>query len=110
MNRKRDCISQLVYQMCEEGAIEMLVSLDFAGFASEVDDALAFKARNTDPRARPFYSRILYTWYTRRGDHRNGRFLAIHLNHVFEPSNPQLPEPCINVHAKCRRSPVKLVT
>ncbi|KAG8218321.1 hypothetical protein J3R82DRAFT_3935 [Butyriboletus roseoflavus] len=66
---KRDCISQLVYQMCEEGAIKMLVTLDFAGFASEVDDALAFKARNTDPRARPFYSRILYTWYTRRGDH-----------------------------------------
>jgi hypothetical protein len=60
--------------MCEEGAIEMLVSLDFAGFSSEVDDALAFKARNTDPRARPFYSRILYTWYTRRGDHRSGEF------------------------------------
>ncbi|KAG6378387.1 hypothetical protein JVT61DRAFT_12642 [Boletus reticuloceps] len=70
-NVKRDCISQLVYQMCEDGAIELLVSLDFAGFSSEVDDALAFKARNTDPRARPFYSRILYTWYTRRGDHRS---------------------------------------
>ncbi|KAG9317143.1 hypothetical protein JVU11DRAFT_1335, partial [Chiua virens] len=68
---KRDSISRLVYRMCEEGAIELLVSLDFAGFASEVDDALAFKARNTDPRARPFYSRILYTWYTRRGDHRS---------------------------------------
>ncbi|KAF8845600.1 hypothetical protein BDN67DRAFT_993287 [Paxillus ammoniavirescens] len=68
---KRDCISQLVYQICEQNAVEVLVSLDFAGFGSEVDDALAFKARNTDPRSRPFYSRILYTWYTRRGDHRS---------------------------------------
>lgn len=70
--------------MCEEGAIETLVSLDFAGFASEVDDALAFKARNTDPRARPFYSRILYTWYTRRGDHRSGNsgFLAVHTSYI----------------------------
>ncbi|KIJ70406.1 hypothetical protein HYDPIDRAFT_122186 [Hydnomerulius pinastri MD-312] len=68
---KRECVSQLVYQMCEENAVGDLVSLDFAGFGSEVDDALAFKARNTDPRARPFYSRILYTWYTCRGDHRS---------------------------------------
>ncbi|KAF9246881.1 nucleoporin Nup120/160-domain-containing protein [Melanogaster broomeanus] len=70
-NVKRDSISQLVYQMCEQNAIDLLVSLDFAGFGPEVDDALAFKARNTDPRTRPFYSRILYTWYTRRGDHRS---------------------------------------
>jgi nuclear pore complex protein Nup160 len=69
---KRECISQLVYRMCEESAIEQLMSFNFATFSAEVEDALAFKARNTDPRARPFYSRILYTWYTRRGDHRNG--------------------------------------
>lgn len=47
------------------------MSFNFATFSAEIEDALAFKARNTDPRARPFYSRILYTWYTRRGDHRN---------------------------------------
>ncbi|KAH7888083.1 nucleoporin Nup120/160-domain-containing protein [Phlebopus sp. FC_14] len=75
---RRDCVSQLVYQMCEENAIEQLVSLDFAGIGSEVDDALAFKARNTDPRARPFYSRILYTWYTRRGDHRSAARTMYH--------------------------------
>ncbi|KAI5982289.1 nucleoporin Nup120/160-domain-containing protein [Pisolithus marmoratus] len=68
---RRECISQLVYRMCEENAVEELISLNFGGFSSEVDDALAFKARNTDPRVRPFYSRILYTWYTRRGDHRS---------------------------------------
>ncbi|KAG1739842.1 nucleoporin Nup120/160-domain-containing protein [Suillus paluster] len=68
---KRECISQLVYRMCEESAIEQLMTFNFATFSAEIEDALAFKARNTDPRARPFYSRILYTWYTRRGDHRN---------------------------------------
>ncbi|KAG1836482.1 hypothetical protein C8R48DRAFT_680501 [Suillus tomentosus] len=68
---KRECISQLVYRMCEESTIEQLMSFNFATFSAEIEDALAFKARNTDPRARPFYSRILYTWYTRRGDHRN---------------------------------------
>ncbi|KAG1847541.1 nucleoporin Nup120/160-domain-containing protein [Suillus subalutaceus] len=68
---KRECISQLVYRMCEESTIEQLMSFNFATFSVEIEDALAFKARNTDPRARPFYSRILYTWYTRRGDHRN---------------------------------------
>ncbi|KAI5985353.1 nucleoporin Nup120/160-domain-containing protein [Pisolithus albus] len=68
---RRECISQLVYRMCEENAVEELISLNFAGFSCEVDDALAFKACNTDPRVRPFYSRILYTWYTRRGDHRS---------------------------------------
>ncbi|KAG0698850.1 nucleoporin Nup120/160-domain-containing protein [Suillus ampliporus] len=68
---KRECISQLVYRMCEESAIGQLMSFNFATFSAEIEDALAFKARNTDPRARPFYSRILYTWYTRRGDHRN---------------------------------------
>lgn len=62
--------------MCEENAIEELVSFNFAGFSSEVDDALAFKVRNTDPRVRPFYSRILYTWYTKRGDHRSGNSIA----------------------------------
>ncbi|KAI5985403.1 nucleoporin Nup120/160-domain-containing protein [Pisolithus albus] len=76
---RRECISQLVYRMCEENAVEELISLNFAGFSCKVDDALAFKACNTDPRVRPFYSRILYTWYTRRGDHRSGNFLALHI-------------------------------
>ncbi|KAH7930039.1 hypothetical protein BV22DRAFT_1125203 [Leucogyrophana mollusca] len=70
-NLKRECISQLVYRMCEENAVERLMSFNFAGIAVEVEDALAFKSRNTDPRVRPFYSRILYTWYTHRSDHRS---------------------------------------
>ncbi|TFK87436.1 hypothetical protein K466DRAFT_663014 [Polyporus arcularius HHB13444] len=68
---KRDCISQLLYRMCEENAVDRLMALNFAGLADEVEDALAFKARNADPRIRPFYSRILYTWYVSRGDYRN---------------------------------------
>ena len=58
--------------MCEENAVEKLVSFNFAGFNTEVEDALSFNARNADPRIRPFYSRILYTWYITRGDYRNG--------------------------------------
>ncbi|KAI0363723.1 hypothetical protein BV20DRAFT_957701 [Pilatotrama ljubarskyi] len=68
---KRECTSQLVYRMCEENAVDRLMALNFAGLADEVEDALAFKARNADPRIRPFYSRILYTWYVSRGDYRN---------------------------------------
>jgi len=59
--------------MCEENAAEKLMSFDFAGVVGEVEAALAFKARNADPRLRPCYSRILYTWYTRKGDYRNGK-------------------------------------
>ncbi|TFY51621.1 hypothetical protein EVJ58_g10469 [Rhodofomes roseus] len=69
---KRECISQLIYRMCEEDAVKRLMSFNFAGLADEVEDALAFKVRNADPRIRPFYSRILYTWYISRGDYRNG--------------------------------------
>lgn len=65
--------------MCEENAVDKLMDFDFAGIASEVEAALAFKARNADPRLQPSYSRILYTWYTRRGDYRNGmnHFLSL---------------------------------
>ncbi|KAI5981016.1 hypothetical protein EDD15DRAFT_2204738 [Pisolithus albus] len=52
---RRECISQLVYRVCEENAVEGLISLNFAGFSCEVDDALAFKACNTDPPARTSY-------------------------------------------------------
>ncbi|KAJ6567297.1 hypothetical protein DFH09DRAFT_1156619 [Mycena vulgaris] len=69
--QKRECVAQLVYRMCEDNAVEKLVSFNFPGFADEVEDALAFKARNVDPRLHPSYSRILYSWHTFRGDHRS---------------------------------------
>ena len=63
-----------MYKMCEEHAVERLMAFNFAGLTNEVEDALSFKARNADPRVRPFYSRILYTWYISRGDYRNGAY------------------------------------
>ena len=63
--------------MCEENAVEKLVSFNFVGFNTEVEDALSFNARNADPRVRPFYSRILYTWYITRGDYRSGSSLPL---------------------------------
>lgn len=72
MFSKRDSAGQLVYKMCEEHAVDRLMTYNFAGIADEIEDALSFKARNADPRVRPFYSRILYTWYIDRGDYRNG--------------------------------------
>ena len=58
--------------MCEEHAIERLMSFNFVGIVDEVEGSLSFKARNADPRVQPFYSRILYTWYVTHGDYRNG--------------------------------------
>lgn len=69
--------------MCEDNAVETLMSFNFAGIADEVEAALSFKARNVDPRVRPCYSRILYLWYTRRGDYRNGMVSASSNGVVF---------------------------
>ena len=59
--------------MCEDNAVNALMRFNFAGMADEVEDALAFKARNVDPLIQPSYSRIIYTWFIRRGDYRQGR-------------------------------------
>ncbi|GBE77402.1 hypothetical protein SCP_0102750 [Sparassis crispa] len=66
-----ECVSQLMYRMCEEHAVDRLMALNFVGFVDEVEESLSFKARNADPRVRPFYSRILYMWYISHGDYRN---------------------------------------
>ena len=60
--------------MCEDNAVNALMRFNFAGMANEVEDALAFKARNADPLIQPSYSRIIYTWFIRRGDYRQGRY------------------------------------
>ena len=61
--------------MCEDSAVDELLTFNFAGISDEVEDALSFKARNVDPRVRPCYAKILYAWYTSRGDHRKGEDL-----------------------------------
>ena len=63
--------------MCEDNAVNALMRFNFAGMADEVEDALAFKARNVDPRIQPSYSRIIYTWFIRRGDYRQGRYFFL---------------------------------
>jgi len=45
--------SLYVYRMCADNTINTLMRLDFAGLADEVEDALAFKARNVDPLIQP---------------------------------------------------------
>jgi nuclear pore complex protein Nup160 len=63
--------------MCEENAVDKLMSFNFVGLVKEVEEALAFKARNARPLARPYYSRILYSWYVGKNDYRNGEYLHI---------------------------------
>ncbi|KAF9452001.1 hypothetical protein P691DRAFT_795643 [Macrolepiota fuliginosa MF-IS2] len=70
--QKRECVSQLTFQMCENDAIAVFMSFDFAGIAKEVEAALSFKARNAEPNSRPAYAHILYTWYVQRGNYRDG--------------------------------------
>lgn len=69
-----------MYRICEGNAIDQLTTYNFAGFTDEVEATISFKARNVDPRIRPNYSRILYSWHTLRGDYRNGTpcHLGIH--------------------------------
>ncbi|KAJ3863652.1 nucleoporin Nup120/160-domain-containing protein [Lentinula novae-zelandiae] len=69
--QKREHISRLVYRMCESNQVDKLLSLNFAAYADEVEDALSFKARNADPLVRPSYPHILYSWFLSRGDYRN---------------------------------------
>lgn len=61
--------------MCEDNAFENLIGFNFAGFSDEVENALAFKSRNSDPRVKPYYSQILYSWYISRSDYRNGELI-----------------------------------
>ncbi|KAF9268301.1 hypothetical protein L218DRAFT_607126 [Marasmius fiardii PR-910] len=89
--QKRESISHIVYKMCEHNQVSLLMNFNFSGFADEVEDALAFKARNVDPRSRPRYSHILYSWYLSKGDYRNAAltmYQRARKLQVFASSNP----------------------
>ncbi|KIO30211.1 hypothetical protein M407DRAFT_20680 [Tulasnella calospora MUT 4182] len=64
-------ISHLVTAMCDKGEIDRLTRWNFVGFQQEVENVLAFKARNADPIGWPNYANVLYAWYTFRGDYRS---------------------------------------
>ncbi|GBE89216.1 hypothetical protein SCP_1502240 [Sparassis crispa] len=51
---KRECVSQLMYRMCEDHAVDRLMALNFTGFVDEVEESLSFKARNADSRSSSF--------------------------------------------------------
>ncbi|KAF5357582.1 hypothetical protein D9758_007452 [Tetrapyrgos nigripes] len=91
--QKRESIGLLVYKVCENDWVNQLMTFNFSGFANEVEDALAFKARNVDPRLQPSYSRILYSWYLHRGDYRNAALIMYQRArklHALIASNPAL--------------------
>jgi nuclear pore complex protein Nup160 len=60
--------------MCDNDHIDRLVSLNFIGYQSEVEETLSFKARNADPRKQPHYGEVLHAWYVFRGDFRSGEY------------------------------------
>jgi hypothetical protein len=70
--------------MAEADAVDRLISFNFMSFQDEVEQILAWKARNTDPRAQPDYFKILYAWYIVRGDYRSGRVI---LSEVYPPAD-----------------------
>ena len=76
--RKQELVTGLVYHICESGAIPKLVSLDLSPFQADVEEALSFKARNVDPRVRPHYSKVLYTWFMSRGNYGEGGLQSNH--------------------------------
>lgn len=75
--RRRKLVSELVTTMCDRNQVEMLMRFNFVGCTHEVEAALGFKARNADPLQRPLYSQIMYSWYIKRGDYRNGVYAKL---------------------------------
>lgn len=85
--------------MCDRNHVEMLMRFNFVGCANEVEAALGFKARNADPLQRPLYSQIMYSWYIKRGDYRNGMSWFPHLLGTTDGFDTQLQVLCISVRA-----------
>jgi len=73
-SRKRECLSHLVLQMCENNAIELFMSFPFVGVVKEVEIALLSRIEELEPDSRHSYANILYSWYFRRGNYRDGMF------------------------------------
>lgn len=72
--RKRELNRNLVNSMCDNDQIDRLVSLNFVGYQADVEETLSFKARNADPRQKPYYSEVLHAWYVFKGDFRSGAY------------------------------------
>ncbi|KAJ2306455.1 hypothetical protein IWW55_001446 [Coemansia sp. RSA 2706] len=67
-----DCLRHLTGVLCErEGGVALLCRLSFPGLQEEIERNLLFKARHSDPLARPSYYKILYSFHVYRSNYRN---------------------------------------
>lgn len=70
--RKYACLRQLVQNMCEASQVDALLRFPFGDLQNKLEDALSWRARNSDPRSTPSYFGILYVYHSGRGDYRSG--------------------------------------
>jgi hypothetical protein len=62
--------------MCKGGEAQRLFNLPYSGMEGYIEDELDLRARTADPLASPYYHKILYSWLTRRVDHRKGESIS----------------------------------
>ncbi|GAA6058592.1 hypothetical protein JCM10212_007031 [Sporobolomyces blumeae] len=65
------CLAHFISLVCENGATSLLTTLSFVGLEADLERNLAFRARNSDPLARPDYHKVLYAWHVSKGDYRS---------------------------------------
>lgn len=66
------CLAHFISVVCENGATALLTQYSFAGLEADLERNLAFRARNSDPLARPNYYKVLYAYHISKGDYRSG--------------------------------------
>jgi len=72
LDEQRRLLPDLISRMCEQGHVELLLSLNFASLQLEVVSTLSFKARNSKSLDEiEFYFDLLYAFYVKRGDLKN---------------------------------------
>ncbi|GAA5980545.1 hypothetical protein JCM10908_001686 [Rhodotorula pacifica] len=65
------CLAHFISIVCENGAASLLSTFSFAGLEADLERNLAFRARNSDPLAKPNYYKVLYAYHAAKGDFRS---------------------------------------
>ncbi|GAA5862780.1 hypothetical protein JCM8547_006543 [Rhodosporidiobolus lusitaniae] len=65
------CLAHFISVVCDNGATALLTQYSFAGLEADLERNLAFRARNSDPLARPNYYKVLYAYHVSKGDYRS---------------------------------------
>ncbi|GAA5878145.1 hypothetical protein JCM3774_004309 [Rhodotorula dairenensis] len=65
------CLAHFISMVCENGAASLLSTFSFAGLEADLERNLAFRARNSDPLAKPNYYKVLYAYHAAKGDFRS---------------------------------------